>query len=83
MEDVNESDLYIENLVDEDNNNNFHLKQLTVKSEEIFPEGALENAGAEDESVSEATGNEGATMERWYRRAAFVIWPRYFFLSLK
>lgn len=28
------------------------------------------------QQISEATGNEGATMERWYRQAAVVIWPR-------
>ncbi len=26
--------------------------------------------------ISEATGNEGATMERWYRQAVVVLWPR-------
>lgn len=28
------------------------------------------------QEVQEATGNEGASMERWYRQAAIVIWPR-------
>jgi predicted 2-oxoglutarate/Fe(II)-dependent dioxygenase YbiX len=28
------------------------------------------------QQISEATGNEGATMERWYRQAVAVIWPR-------
>jgi len=27
-------------------------------------------------TVSEATGNEGATMEKWYRSAALVVWRR-------
>lgn len=35
--------------------------------------------GSEDweyeQEVHEATGNEGATLERWYRRAVLVIWP--------
>jgi predicted 2-oxoglutarate/Fe(II)-dependent dioxygenase YbiX len=28
------------------------------------------------QEIHEATGNEGATMNRWYRRAVVVIWPR-------
>jgi len=28
------------------------------------------------QEVREATGNEGASMERWYRQAALVVWPR-------
>jgi predicted 2-oxoglutarate/Fe(II)-dependent dioxygenase YbiX len=28
------------------------------------------------QQISEATGNEGATMERWYRQAVVVLWPR-------
>jgi hypothetical protein len=32
------------------------------------------------QEVHEATGNEGATVERWYRQAVVVVWPpdRYF-----
>ncbi len=29
-----------------------------------------------EQEVHEATGNEGASMERWYRQAAVAIWPR-------
>jgi predicted 2-oxoglutarate/Fe(II)-dependent dioxygenase YbiX len=29
-----------------------------------------------EQEVQEATGNEGASMERWYRQGAIVIWPR-------
>jgi hypothetical protein len=28
------------------------------------------------QEISEATGNAGASMERWYRQGAIVIWPR-------
>lgn len=28
------------------------------------------------QEVHEATGNEGATVERWYRQCVLVIWPR-------
>lgn len=28
------------------------------------------------QEVREATGNEGASMDRWYRQAVIVVWPR-------
>jgi len=28
------------------------------------------------QQIHEATGNEGATLERWYRNCALLIWPR-------
>jgi hypothetical protein len=33
---------------------------------EILPENAFNNCKWDDQEVEEATGNEGATMERWY-----------------
>jgi predicted 2-oxoglutarate/Fe(II)-dependent dioxygenase YbiX len=47
--------------------------KLSFEAEEIVGD-------AEDwpykQAISEATGNEGATMERWYRQAVAVLWPR-------
>lgn len=43
---------------------------------ELLPAGALDDAEPDDQRVHEATGNEGMTIEQFYRRAAFVIWPR-------
>src|ERR1019366_3548337 len=33
-------------------------------------------AWSRKQEVHEATGNEGASMDRWYRQGAIVIWPR-------
>ncbi len=34
------------------------------------------------QTVSEATGNEGATLERWYRGGVVVLWPRDRYFSI-
>lgn len=47
---------------------------LPLKGDEIVPEDALTSVTPE-EDVSGYTGNEGLTMQRWYRRAAVVLWP--------
>ena len=50
--------------------------EVPVLSGELLPQGALDDAEPDNQWLHEATGNEGVTLERAYRRAAFVIWPR-------
>ena len=46
-----------------------------LQSGELLPRGALDDADPDDQTLH-ATGNEGVTLERTYRRAALVVWPR-------
>jgi hypothetical protein len=43
---------------------------------ELLPAGALDGEPPDKKRITEATGNEGATYERSYLRAAFVLWLR-------
>ncbi|MBF0588024.1 MAG: 2OG-Fe(II) oxygenase, partial [Magnetococcales bacterium] len=43
---------------------------------EISPPGLFDGVSYDEEEFYEATGNEGASFERSYRRAALVIWPK-------
>jgi hypothetical protein len=52
------------------------LGRLPVKDEELSPPAAFDDLEFDEEHFQEATGNEGATFERTYRRAALVLWPR-------
>ena len=47
---------------------------MTVEPGEVVPPDALAR-GTPEVDVSGYTGNEGLTMDRWYRRAAIVVWP--------
>ncbi len=49
---------------------------LPVEEGELCPPDAFENAEPDEQYFHEATGNEGASFERTYRRAALVLWPR-------
>jgi hypothetical protein len=51
------------------------LGPLHVEEQELLGAGDREGWTVHQE-IHEATGNEGATLERWYRRCAVVIWPR-------
>jgi hypothetical protein len=43
---------------------------------ELLPAGALDGEKPDSQRVTEATGNEGASFERSYHRAAVVVWRR-------
>jgi 2-oxoglutarate-Fe(II)-dependent oxygenase superfamily protein len=51
------------------------LGELPIEEEELSPPDALEDMNPDEEHFHEATGNEGASFERTYRRAALVLWP--------
>ena len=42
---------------------------------ELLPSGALDQEPPDEKRLTEASGNEGATYERSYHRAALVLWP--------
>jgi len=51
------------------------LGAIPVDEEEFSPPGAIDDLPPDEEHFHEATGNEGATFERTYKRAALVLWP--------
>jgi predicted 2-oxoglutarate/Fe(II)-dependent dioxygenase YbiX len=51
------------------------LGAIPVEDEEFSPSGACDGLQPDEEHFHEATGNEGASFERTYRRAALVLWP--------
>jgi predicted 2-oxoglutarate/Fe(II)-dependent dioxygenase YbiX len=58
------------------------LGELPFHDEEVSPPDALDEMEPDDEEFSEATGNEGASFERTYSRAALVLWPRERFFAV-
>jgi hypothetical protein len=48
---------------------------IPAEDDEFAPPASLEALVPDEEHFHEATGNEGATFERTYRRAALVLWP--------
>ena len=52
------------------------LGDLPFLEDELCPPDAFEDLEPDEQYFHEATGNEGASFERTYRRAALVLWPR-------
>jgi predicted 2-oxoglutarate/Fe(II)-dependent dioxygenase YbiX len=49
---------------------------LPFAEDELAPPDALADLDQAEAEFSEATGNEGASFERRYQRAALILWPR-------
>jgi predicted 2-oxoglutarate/Fe(II)-dependent dioxygenase YbiX len=49
--------------------------EMTLETEEILDGEDMDDLFVTQE-VHEATGNEGVTMERWYRHGVVVMWPQ-------
>ena len=65
---------YVDHWVDAQNRS-VDFGKLPLKENELLPAGALDDAAPDEQRLTEATGNEGASFERSYRRAALVMWP--------
>lgn len=55
---------------------------LPLEDGELLPDGALDSEKPDEQRLTEATGNEGATFQRSYHRAALVLWPRERFVDV-
>ena len=49
--------------------------RLPLADGELLPAGALDDEPPDEDRLLEATGNEGVSFERAYRRAALILWP--------
>ena len=49
--------------------------EICLQEDEIISETPLDEWEISDEEYEGYTGNEGMTLERWYHRAAIVVWP--------
>ncbi len=49
---------------------------IPLAAGELLPEGALDGEPPDKKRLTEASGNEGASYERSYHRAALVLWRR-------
>ena len=50
--------------------------RIPIAGSELLPAGALDGEPPDEKRLTEASGNEGATYERSYRRAVLVVWRR-------
>lgn len=68
-------DHFVDHWVDFENHR-VKFGRIPLVPGEIIPDGALDDEPPDKQRVMEATGNEGASFERSYRRAVLVVWLR-------
>ena len=51
--------------------------EIPLEPGELLPAGALDDEKPDEQRLMEASGNEGASFERSYHRAALVIWVQF------
>jgi len=52
------------------------VKKLRLDEDDLLAKTSLREGAGRGYSISEATGNEGATKDLWYHRGAVIIWPK-------
>lgn len=52
------------------------FRDFPFAEDELCPPDAFEDLTPDEQHFHEATGNEGASFDRTYRRAGLVLWPR-------
>jgi hypothetical protein len=73
--DVSESSQAVDEWVDSQDQR-VMIGRIPLAGGELLPQGSLDDEEPDEQRVSEATGNEGASFERSYHRAALVLWRR-------
>lgn len=72
--DICDSSQTLDNWLRRDDSNE-PLGPIPYADDEVSPPDALADLEPDQDHCHEATGNEGASFERTYRQAAFVMWP--------
>jgi predicted 2-oxoglutarate/Fe(II)-dependent dioxygenase YbiX len=74
MGEVFESDLNLEQFRDADGRA-LSYGTIGLEENEVVAEKPIENGKPDKEDFEGYTGNAGMTLDRWYHRAAVVLWP--------
>lgn len=73
--DVSEEQVYAHTFVGADGTK-IAVKKLVLDAEDLLAKIPLVDGPGREYSISEATGNEGATKDLWYHRGAVIMWPK-------
>jgi len=73
--DVDEEKVYAHAFITADGDK-IDVKELALNEDELVAKAPLRDGPGREVSISEATGNEGATKDLWYHRGAVILWPK-------
>lgn len=73
--DVSEERVYAHVFVAADGTK-INVKQIDLEEDDLVAKVPLVDGPGRGYSISEATGNEGASKDLWYHRGAVIMWPK-------
>src|SRR5215471_11180625 len=73
--DVSEEQVYAHAFVTADGSK-INVQKIHLNADELLAKVPLVDGPGRGYSISEATGNEGATKDLWYHRGAVIMWPK-------
>lgn len=73
--DVDEEKVYAHAFITADGDK-VNVQELRLNEEDLVTKVPLRDGPGREVSISEATGNEGATKDLWYHRGAVILWPQ-------
>lgn len=73
--DVDEEEVYAHSFVSAEGEK-IDVEKLRLNEDDLLAKTPLREGPGRGYSISEATGNEGATKDLWYHRGAVIIWPK-------
>ncbi len=73
--DVNEESVYAHAFVAADGTK-INVKKIHLDEDDLVAKVPLVDGPGRGYSISEATGNEGASKDLWYHRGAVIMWPK-------
>ena len=73
--DVSEEQVYAHAFVGADGTK-IDVQKLDLDEDDLLAKVPLIDGPGRESTISEATGNEGATKDLWYHRGAVIMWPR-------
>ncbi|WP_042242452.1 2OG-Fe(II) oxygenase [Neochlamydia sp. S13] len=71
---INTTEIYAHNFLGNDGNK-IKIAKILLSEDALLADKPLIGGPGRKVSISEATGNSGATKELWYHRGAVIIWP--------
>jgi len=71
---INTTEIYAHHFLGDDGNK-IKIEKILLSEDALLADEPLIGGPGREVSISEATGNSGATKELWYHRGAVIIWP--------
>lgn len=76
LEELCDDSIYASHCISSQGQKPAHFSEIFLDDGAMVPKEKYKLGKPDEEERSEATGNEGASVERWYKWTALILWPQ-------